>query len=168
MEKIKKVLTYLKKNHLILSTAESCTGGQIIHLLAQTPGSGVCMDTGFVVYSAASKKRVLKVKQKTIDAYTLSSEEVAREMILGALEDSGANVAVSTTGVAGGQAMDGVSPGTVCFGWGFKLGSEIITYSETMHFKGSRANVINEASEHALVKISALHASLDICSSIAM
>lgn len=99
MNKIKAVLSYLKENHLILTTAESCTAGQIIHLLAKIPGSGECLDAGFVVYSENAKKRILNVKQNTIDDYTLTSEEVAREMAQGALKHSLANVVVATTGL---------------------------------------------------------------------
>ncbi len=63
---IKDVLHYLKKHNLILTTAESCTAGRIIHLLAKIPGSGACLDTGYVVYSVAAKKRLLNVKQETM------------------------------------------------------------------------------------------------------
>src|SRR4051812_48300189 len=112
MKEIKAILKYLKNENLVLTTAESCTAGRIIHLLAKYPGSGECLDAGFVVYSKRAKKRILKVKQTTIDKYTLTSEEVAIEMVLGALEHSDANVAISSTGIAGPKPMDGVSVGT--------------------------------------------------------
>lgn len=56
---VKSVLSYLEQQNLILTTAESCTGGQIIHLLAKIPGSGACLDTGYVVYSIPAKKEYL-------------------------------------------------------------------------------------------------------------
>lgn len=155
--KIKTLLTYLQKENLILTTAESCTAGRIIHLLAQFSGSGKCLDAGYVAYSIHAKKKLLKVKQRTIDKYTLTSEEVAREMVIGALQDSCANVVVSTTGIAGPEPIDGIPKGTVCFGWGFRLPNEIIQYSETQHFKGSRIQILTNAAKYALMKIPELH-----------
>lgn len=157
MKEIKTVLTYLQNEKLILTTAESCTAGRIIHLLAKFSGSGACLDTGYVVYSTPAKKRLLKVKQRTIDKYTLTSEEVALEMVIGALRNSTANVVVSTTGIAGPKPMDGVSKGTVCFGWGFRFSNEAIYCSETRHFDGNRVQVLTNAAKYALIKIPELH-----------
>lgn len=157
MNKIKAVLDYLKANTLILTTAESCTAGRIIHLLAQISGSGESLDAGYVVYSIDAKKRLLGVNQQTIDQFTLTSEAVAHEMVSGALKNSAANVVVATTGIAGPEPMDGVPEGTVCFGWGFKLHEDLITYTETKHFKGSRTEILTLAAEYALIQIPSLH-----------
>ncbi|MDP1603394.1 MAG: nicotinamide-nucleotide amidohydrolase family protein [Legionella sp.] len=159
MNDLKKVLMYLKEHELILTTAESCTAGHIIHLLAKLAGSGACLDTGYVVYCTNAKKRLLRVKQKTIDKYTLTSEPIAREMVQGALLDSDANVAVATTGIAGSKPMDGVAAGTICFGWGFKNQRDpnIVLYSETLHFAGKRSQILNDASKYALIQIPPLH-----------
>lgn len=158
MNKLKTILEYLKKNHLILSTAESCTAGKIINLLARIPKSGESLDVGYVVYSLQSKKRLLRVKQKTINQFTLTSEEVAFEMCLGTLKKSNCNVAVATTGIAGSQSMDGIPPGTVCFAWGFKMKENIKVYTQTRHFTGTRTKVLNQASEYTLIKIPYFHA----------
>lgn len=160
MEEIKKVLKYLKAHNLMLTTAESCTAGRITHLLAKFSGSGACLDAGFVVYSEEAKKRLLNVQQATIDAYTLSSEEVAAEMVRGALRVSPATVVVSTTGVAGPHAMDGVPKGTVCFGWGFNLSNEIVIYTDTQHFEGTRSQILTQAAKYGLMKIPQLHQTL--------
>ncbi|KTD17679.1 CinA family protein [Legionella jordanis] len=151
------LLNYLKDNNLVLTTAESCTAGQIIHLLAQCEGSGQCLDAGYVVYSENAKKRLLGVRQETIEQYTLTSEEIAREMVMGALKDSLANVVVSTTGIAGSEPMDGIPPGTICFGWGFKLKNEVAIYSETKRFQGARADILSEAAKYALAQIPHYH-----------
>ena len=157
MKEIRAVLTYLKKHQLILTTAESCTAGKIIHLLAQIPGSGACLDAGYVVYSTHAKKKLLGVKLATINKFTLTSEEVAREMVKGALRGGAANVVVSTTGIAGPKPKDGIPKGTICFGWGFKTQDDILITSETHHFNASRTKVLTLAAKLALVKIPVFH-----------
>src|SRR4051812_23857465 len=139
---VKNVLSYLKQQKLVLTTAESCTGGQIIHLLAKIPGSGACLDAGYVVYSIPAKIRVLGVKQKTIAKFNVTSEEVAREMAEGAIKNSAAQVAVATTGIAGPESKDGIPKGTICFAWVFSLNENKIFYSETKLFHGTRAQIV--------------------------
>jgi nicotinamide-nucleotide amidase len=148
---------YLKANHLLLSTAESCTAGQMIALLAGIPGSGELLESGYVVYSPEAKQRILHVSGRTIDAYGLTSEEVAIEMALGALKGGPANVAVSTTGVAGPDPMDGIQPGTVCIAWVFSKDSDVATYAQTRLFEGDRIQVQMDASLYALNQIPAFH-----------
>lgn len=154
---IEGILSYLEQKKLILTTAESCTAGQIIHLLAKIPGSGACLDTGYVVYSIPAKKRVLGVKQETITKYNVTSEEVAREMVQGALNNTPAQVAVATTGIAGPESKDGIPKGTICFAWGFIINEDKILYSETKLFHGTRAQIVNQAAKYALSNIPKLH-----------
>lgn len=157
---VKNVLSYLEHHKLIIATAESCTGGQIIHLLAKIPGSGACLDTGYVVYSISAKKKVLGVKQKTITRYNVTSEEVAIEMASGALKNSEAQVAVATTGLAGPGSKDGIPTGTICFAWVFFLNEETTYHSETKLFKGTRSQIVTKAAKYALSNIPKLHQSL--------
>lgn len=157
MKRIKDVLSYLQEKKLILTTAESCTAGQIIHLLAQIPGSGESLDAGYVVYSEDAKKRILNVKQTTIDHYSLTSEAVAREMVEGALAKSPATVAVATTGIAGPEPLDDIPAGTICLSWGLLVSHRLFLFSETKHFSGSRSHVLTQAATYALVKIPMFH-----------
>ncbi len=157
---IETIVEYFKEHQLLLATAESCTAGNIITLLATCPGSGRYMDAGYVVYSPQAKQRLLAVQQATIDRFGLTSEEVAREMASGALRDSPANVVVATTGVAGPDGMDGIAPGTVCFAWAFGAQGELRMFSCTEHFPGDRMAVLGAASTFALAEIPRLHASL--------
>lgn len=150
-------MTYLKKHKLTLTTAEPCTAGRIIHLLAKISGSGACLDAGFVVYSETAKKRLLGVKQATIDKHTLTSEEVAREMAKGALKDNVANVVISTTGIAGPEPIDGIPSGTICFAWGFNIDHKKTLYSETKHFDGTRIRILTKAAKYALLQIPKYH-----------
>ncbi|HLD64586.1 MAG TPA: CinA family protein [Pseudomonas sp.] len=148
---------FLKRHRLILATAESCTAGKVIELLAQVPGSGACLDVGYVVYSEQAKKRVLGVQSYTIDTFSLTSEEVAREMVRGALQNSAANVAIATTGIAGPDDLDGVAAGTVCLTWGFQRDAELVLFSRREHFPGNRRQVIESAALHALRGIALFH-----------
>ncbi len=70
-------LGYLKNNKLVLSTAESCTAGCLVALLAAIPGTGEVLESGYVVYSPSAKKRLLGVSAETIERYGLTSEAVA-------------------------------------------------------------------------------------------
>jgi nicotinamide-nucleotide amidase len=93
------VVSSLSSRGLKLATAESCTAGQIPSYLASVPGSGACLDVGFVSYSPSGKVGFLGVKQSTIERCGLTSESVAREMAEGALQQEGccADIVVSNT-----------------------------------------------------------------------
>jgi PncC family amidohydrolase len=153
MNDIEQLIEYFKSNDLQLTTAESCTAGKMIEILACYPGSGSVLDAGYVVYSPAAKTRLLGVSPDTIEAHGLTSEEVSRAMAEGALKDSPANIAVATTGVAGPDPMDDIAPGTVCIAWGFRESGEIHLHSETRKFDGDRNQVVNDAAHYALVQI---------------
>lgn len=146
-------LEYLKRHRLVLSTAESCTAGMVLSLLADVEGCGAQLDCGYVVYSPAAKQRVLNVRRETIEAHGLTSEEVARAMAVGALRNSGATVAIANTGVAGPDPMDGIAPGTVCLGWAFQYGKRQHLFSRTVHLSGDRQQVRRGAAEELIAAV---------------
>jgi nicotinamide-nucleotide amidase len=82
-------------------TAESCTGGLLVGLLTEIPGSSDVVERGFVTYSNAAKSECLDVPAALIEAQGAVSEAVARSMAVGALAQSRADIAVAVTGVAG-------------------------------------------------------------------
>jgi nicotinamide-nucleotide amidase len=86
---------------LMAATAESCTGGLIAGLLTEIPGSSNVLERGFVVYSNEAKQELLGVPAETLAKHGAVSEETARALAEGALQNSRADVAVSVTGVAG-------------------------------------------------------------------
>ena len=86
---------------LKLAAAESCTGGLISALLTEIPGSSAVLERGFVVYSNQAKQEMLGVSEDVLVAHGAVSEPTARAMALGALAHSGADIAVSVTGIAG-------------------------------------------------------------------
>ena len=91
----------LKEHGMKIATAESCTGGGIAQAITEIPGSSAWFDRGFVTYSNAAKLQMLQVKQSTLDEFGAVSEQVAIEMVEGALMNSNADLAVSVTGIAG-------------------------------------------------------------------
>lgn len=137
----------LKKRNLKLATAESCTGGGVACAVTEVAGSSEWFDRGFVTYSNASKTEMLDVPAALIMQFGAVSEEVADSMAAGALENSRAQVAISTTGIAGpGGGVAGKPVGTVCFGWA--IGKNVFT--ERLVFTGDRHAVREQTVVNAL------------------
>ena len=86
---------------LKLTTAESCTGGLLSAALTDIAGSSDVFDRGFVTYSNDAKMDMLGVSETILTSYGAVSEETARAMAAGALSESGADLAVAVTGIAG-------------------------------------------------------------------
>ena len=101
-----------------VATAESCTGGWIAQALTAVPGCSGCFGYGIVSYSNEAKQSVLGVSAETLREHGAVSEPVVREMARGALELSGADLAVAVSGVAGPGGGTPEKPvGTVWFAW---------------------------------------------------
>ncbi len=104
----------LSERGLTMATAESCTGGMAGGLITAVPGSSRYYVGGAVCYSNQEKVRQLGVAPATIDRHGAVSEECAREMAAGMRARSGADLAVSVTGVAGPDGGSADKPvGTV-------------------------------------------------------
>src|SRR3977135_833189 len=102
----------------IVATAESCTCGLIAGAITDVAGSSGWFDRGFVTYSNEAKIEMLGVRPETLAAHGAVSEATEREMAVGALERSRADVAVAVTGVAGPAGGTPDKPvGLVCFAW---------------------------------------------------
>ena len=86
---------------LKLATAESCTGGLVAGLLTDLAGSSVVIDRGFITYTNEAKSQMLDVPVDLFGSVGAVSEEVARAMAEGAVANSNAQIATSTTGIAG-------------------------------------------------------------------
>lgn len=84
-----------------IATVESCTGGLISALLTSIPGSSGAFERGFVTYSNEAKHELVGVPEYLINEHGAVSEQVAKAMALGGLQNSNANIAVSVTGIAG-------------------------------------------------------------------
>lgn len=95
------VIEKLKEKHIKVATAESCTGGLIAKRITDVPGASEVFDCGIISYANEIKHRVLGVSEDDLNKYGAVSEPVARQMARGALKVSGADIAVSVTGIAG-------------------------------------------------------------------
>ena len=100
-EKAARVLTYYRERQMMLSTAESCTGGLIAGALTEIAGSSAVVDRGFVTYTNEAKMELIGVLPATLDAFGAVSRETALQMAHGALSRSRAEVSVAVTGIAG-------------------------------------------------------------------
>lgn len=133
---------------LKIATAESCTGGMVAAALTDVAGSSDVFERGFVTYSNAAKVEMLGVRPETLECHGAVSEAVAREMAEGALRHSGADLAVSITGIAGPGGSEFKPEGRVCFGLARKGGA---SRTETVEFGSmGRAKVRKAATAHAL------------------
>ncbi len=101
------VRDFMQERELLLSTAESCTGGNIARLITSLPGSSSMFEGGAVTYSNAMKQAVLGVKEQTLDQYGAVSEETVREMALGAKTVFRTHYSIAVSGIAG---PDGGTP----------------------------------------------------------
>ena len=95
------VIEKLKEKNMKVATAESCTGGLIAKRITDVPGASEVFDCGIISYANEIKHRVLGVSEDDLNKYGAVSEPVARQMAQGALKVSGADIAVSVTGIAG-------------------------------------------------------------------
>ena len=109
-----KVIAAHKDAGTTIAVAESCTGGLVCAALTEIPGSSKVLDRGFVTYSNAAKMEELGVPSDLIETFGAVSVAVAWSMATGALKNSGADVAVAITGIAGPEGGTDLKPvGTV-------------------------------------------------------
>lgn len=116
-DKIEKILgELLIERKLTISTAESCTGGELAKMITSNSGSSKYFLGGIIPYATENKIEILKVKKETVDEFTVVSEQVAQEMAKGCQSLFDTNISLSTTGVAGpGKGEDGKDIGTVFY-----------------------------------------------------
>lgn len=138
----------LKAQHLILVTAESCTGGWIAKTVTDIAGSSDWFDCGLAAYSYEAKQRLLGVRPQTLEQCGAVSRETVLEMVSGALVHSGASISVAVTGIAGpGGGTPDKPVGTVWIGWKQRGG---YARAEVFHFDGGREAVRRQTVAAAL------------------
>jgi nicotinamide-nucleotide amidase len=141
----------LRKGNHRLVTAESCTGGGIAEWITRIPGSSEWFERGYVTYSNEAKMELLDVRSDTLVLHGAVSEEIAREMAIGAMRHSHADIAVAVTGIAG---PDGGTPdkpvGTVCMAWADDSGHVV---SVRVLLPGDRHAVRRQAAALALTGV---------------
>ncbi len=130
-----------------LAIAESCTGGAIASKFTAMAGASAYLECGVVSYSNSSKEQVLGVDHSAIETYGAVSEEVARQMALGAKRIASADYAIATTGIAGPTGGSEEKPvGTVWFAVATPEGC----YTEMVHCGSERSQIIGRATATAI------------------
>lgn len=116
-DKIEKILAeMLTERNMTISTAESCTGGELAKMITSVSGSSKYFLGGMVAYATEKKIKILNVSKDTVEQFTVVSEQVAQEMAKGCQELFETHISLSTTGVAGpGKGEDGKDVGTVYY-----------------------------------------------------
>jgi nicotinamide-nucleotide amidase len=154
LDTAEKLLETCRRANLHIATAESCTGGLIAACLTEIAGSSDVVDRGFVTYSNAAKTELLDVPETILAAHGAVSAEVAEAMVLGALENSRAELAVSVTGIAGPGGGSADKPvGLVYIG----LCRRGAAATARRHdFPGSRSEVRRATLDAALAGLAAL------------
>jgi len=148
------LLVTCRTNGLRVATAESCTGGLVSGLLTAVPGSSDVVERGFVTYTNEAKQEMLGVPEDLFETLGAVSAEVARAMAAGALERSGADLAVGVTGIAGPGGGTATKPVGLVHLSACRDGGE--TIDERRVFSGDRTDVRMQAVAVALEMLRAL------------
>jgi nicotinamide-nucleotide amidase len=149
----------LMARDLMLSTAESCTGGWVAQAITDVAGSSQWFERGFVSYSNLAKQEMLGVQSETLEKVGAVSELCVREMVLGALNHSQAQVALAISGIAGPGGGSAQKPvGLVWFAWALK-GQEVNT--EQAQFSGERQQIREQSVIKALQGVLQLLGKID-------
>lgn len=141
------VVELLKMDELTVTTAESCTGGLVAARLVDVPGVSEVFKQGFITYSNKAKRKLLNVKKTTLKEFGAVSEKTAREMAKGAILASGADAAISTTGIAGPDGGTEEKPVGLVY-IGVSVRGQM--YVEEYHFEGERSEVRESTVQAAL------------------
>lgn len=137
----------LTEKGLKLAIAESCTGGLIADKITNVPGSSRYFERGIVAYSNDAKIQILRVPEELIKNYGAVSREVAEAMAKGVREISGADIGISTTGIAGPTGATPTKPiGLVWIGYSDK--NE--TFAKEFRFGDDRLENKQRAAQMAL------------------
>ncbi len=141
------VVKKAKEKGLKITTAESCTGGLLAGRIIDVSGASDCFDEGYITYSNGAKFKTIEVSEETLKKYGAVSKECAMEMAKGAAKQANADVAVSTTGIAGPTGGTKDKPvGRVYIGVYSKGEAKAFEFN----FKGTREIVRTRSTVNAL------------------
>ncbi len=146
-EDLAEFYSILKKSHLTISLAESCTGGLISKILTDIAGSSKYFLGSYVTYSNELKISMLNVNIDTLNNFGAVSKEVAREMAEGVELETKADISISVTGIAGPDGGTEEKPiGTVFIGFCSKKQNVVFKYL----FDGNRKEVREKTMQSVL------------------
>lgn len=146
----KAVLNMMKSRGLTLSTAESCTGGYIAHLITQHPGCSSVYWGGAVAYAYELKESILGVKDQTLNTFGAVSEETVTEMAEGAIKQFKTDYSIAVSGIAGPDGGTTDKPvGTV---W-IAVSNKNKTVAKVFTFSNKRIQNIERSAASALTML---------------
>ena len=133
---------------LTVAVAESLTGGLLCAALTEVPGASAAVRGGVVAYATDLKASLLGVSEELLATHGAVDADVALQMATGAASQLGADIGLSTTGVAGPEPQDGKAVGTVFIAcaWGEKHSVEELSLSGTR-------NEIRSLTVHAALRM---------------
>lgn len=146
------VVGRLTRAGLTVAAAESLTGGLLVAELIAVPGASAVVRGGVVAYATELKSALLGVDPALLAASGPIHPEVARQMASGVRERLGADIGISTTGVAGPDPQDGHQPGEVWLG--FAIGGEVTAVG--LALGGDRAGIRGDTVSETLSRLRAL------------
>lgn len=146
-ELTKQIANALTDRGLMLTTAESCTGGNLATALCAQDDTAAFYEVGVITFSDRAKQQMLGVETSTLEKYTAVSEQTVREMAAGIRERVGADISIAISGYAGPDGGDDGTPaGTVWFAW--NICGQTMTKREL--FSGECQDVIEKAVRYSL------------------
>lgn len=148
MENAEKIVNLLIEKKLHITTAESCTGGMVASRIVDVANASKVFNVAYVTYANEAKEKYLNVDSKTIEKYGVVSEEVTKQMALGALKEANADISIVTSGIAGPTGGTEYKPvGMVCFGVGIKDN----VYTSTKYFGNIGRNKVRSMATEYII-----------------
>ncbi|MFV0318794.1 MAG: CinA family protein [Microbacterium sp.] len=146
------LLDRLRERGLTVATAESLTGGRVVAALVDVPGASTVVRGGVVAYATDTKQTVLGVDAALLAAHGAVHDQVARQLAAGARRVLGADVGISTTGVAGPATADRQPVGRVFIGIAAHDGIQVLS----LQLAGDREQIRSETVTRAIAFAEAL------------
>jgi len=147
------------KKEIMLTSAESCTGGLVAASITEIPRASECLMGSFVTYSDYMKTRLLGVSPETLEEHGAVSEAAAREMAEGAIKAASADIGVAVTGIAGPGGGSQEKPvGLVHFASARRVDGAVETHHERHYIKKSSRAEIKMAAVAIALKLLILEA----------
>lgn len=148
MENAEKLVNLLIEKKLHITMAESCTGGMVASRIVDVANASKVFNVAYVTYANEAKEKYLNVDSKTIEKYGVVSEEVTKQMALGALKEANADISIVTSGIAGPTGGTEYKPvGMVCFGVGIKDN----VYTSTKYFGNIGRNKVRSMATEYII-----------------
>lgn len=142
-----KLVSLLQEKKMTITTAESCTGGMVASKIINVSGASEVFCEGFITYANSAKEKYAGVLKETLDKYGAVSSQVAMEMAEGVAKNTGADVSISVTGIAGPNGGTKEKPVGLVYIGCFVGG---IAYYTECHFEGERFEIREKSANKAI------------------